>query len=294
LEADDYLPLVEILARVTAHPRDFTVHGCHGRNFGFSRGDLAMLARAGLPHLRANGEHLFRWGDLHYLGLRLGIAKPYLAGIGRWGKTFAQLSQSRRTDVAVDYIPKLSPANRDGVIGTVRLPGGGRRIVVLRPGEVGATIRTRRYGAWPAPDPRLAAILERFAKLQLYVIPESLRESPEQLMELGLSDCESVARLVVVACTRERYEARAAYGLLLSFPFSVPHSWAEVRIEDTWMSFDPLTAMAMREFAREETPRVTGSSCLGAILLRIAGERLPLVSADGVCMGAIFATRRVS
>jgi Transglutaminase-like superfamily len=294
LRPDDYLPLVGVLARVTANPRDFTVCARHGRNFGFSGRDLDTLARAGLPHRRMNGEHWFRWGDLHYLGLRLGTAKPYLSGIRRWAKTFAQLSRVPGTDIAIDYIPKASRANPHGVLGTVRLPGGRRRTLALRSGAVGVTIRARQHGVWPDPDPHLAAILERFAELQLYVIPESLRDSAAQMMELGLSDCETVAQLAVVACTRERYEARSAYGLLLSFPFSVTHSWAEVRIEGRWMAFDPLTAMAMREFAPDDAPRITGSSCLGAILLRIAVEPVPLVSVDGACIDTIFATRRVS
>lgn len=294
LKPEEYLPFVEVLERVPANAQDFTVPSDHGRNFGFSRRDLTMLVGAGLPHLQVNGDRMFRWGDLHYLGLRLGMARPYLLSIRRWARTFARLSQSQRTGIAVDYIPKLNVAAPDGVLGTVTLPGGRHRRLTLHSGEVAATVEASQYGLWPDPQPRLTAILDRFAELQLYVIPESLRGSAEQVMELGLSDCESVAQLAVAACVREAYEARAAYGLLISFPFSVPHSWAEVRIGGEWMSFDPLTAMVIREFASDEAPTIAGSSCLGAILLRIAGEPVPLVSVDGGLIDVSFATRHAS
>lgn len=294
MEPENYLPLVETLERVPVNPPDFAISQNQGREFGFSSRDLAALACAGLPHLQANGSYMFRWSDLHYLGLRLGTAKPYLLNIRLWAKTFTQLSKSRQTDIEVDYSPKLKASTPDGVVGTLVLPGGVRRSLPLRSGEVAATLKACQFGLWPNPPPRLAAIFDGFADLQLYVIPQSLRGSARKIMQLGLSDCENAAHLAVDACTREGFEARAAYGLLISFPFSIPHSWAEVFVGGRWMSFDPLTATAMNEFAGNDVPSLMGSHCLSAILLRVADEPVPLVSIDGVPVDASFTTRSLA
>jgi hypothetical protein len=294
LRADDYLPLVSTLQRVPASPRDFTVSSERGRDFGLAPVDLEALARAGLPHRRAGRDYVFRWGDLHYLGLRLGTARSYLLGIKRWARSFTQLSQRTRTHIAVDYTPRPDRVVPEGVLASAILPGGRRRSLVLGVAHKGITVEASQCGLWPKPEPRLAEILERFAELQLYVIPDSLRHSATATMELGLADCDSVAQLALAACTRAGYQARAAYGLLIAFPFSLPHSWVEVRVEDRWTPFDPVTATAIREFAGEQAPTITGSSSLGAMLLRIADRPVPLTSVDGVALDASFPTRRLA
>jgi hypothetical protein len=286
-----YSPLLQMLQQVPVAASDFTVDETGGRPFGFSRDDLLTLACEGLPHLCVDGRRWFRWGDLHYLGVRLGTARPYLLNVTLWARALTELSAHERTMIEVDYVPQLGREHGGHVAGRVALPDGPKQLT-LRSGVVASTARVFQRGRPDPVAPALRTLLTSFEHLQLYVIPESLRTHGVALAGLGLCDCESAARLLVDAAAREGFEARLAYGLLVSFPFSTPHGWAEVCVEGRWTAIDPLTANVIRDFGPEQSQAVGTYACLGAILMRVDTEPVALVSVDGRSVEATYPTRR--
>ena len=80
-------------------------------------------------------------------------------------------------------------------------------------------------------------------KLRFVPINESFarHDNPTAILESGEGRCQEFSILYVAACLAHGYQSRLVTSVNISNPFSlrVPHAWAEVKLNSTWVHVDP-------------------------------------------------------
>jgi len=283
--------LIERLHRLPDEGRSFR---CDERfaelHFGFGAAALDELIAQGLPHAGAGRARRFEYGDLHYLGLRLGTARTYLWGLARWAQALERFAGRARTAVRIDFVPQLAPdAGRPAAV--LRLPDGSRREVVLEGGRSVGQARGVLLGEWPALPPAAAAVVgEVAAAVDFYLLSPHLRRDTSRVAESGLADCLTVAPLIVERWRAAGLDARVSEGLLVAQPYSTVHSWPEVRVGETWVPVDPLTVELMTSFGGLDPERWPPHRSSGPMLLAVEEPGALIATGSGV-VATTFMTR---
>jgi hypothetical protein len=272
--------LIEQLRRL---PDDARTYGCDEHfaqlHFGFDATMLHELADAGLPAVAGDDGMRFEYGDLHYVGLRLGTASTYLWTVRGWASALTRFAERARTQVTIAYVPQLA-ANGAAPVGTVRLPDGTERRVVVENGCSVAEARVVLRGTWPRLPPAAARIVRELAgSIVFCMLPPALQGDVELVRRTGLSDCMTASLLIVDAWRAAGIEARISGGLLVSTPYSTTHGWPEVRIRETWVPVDPLMVQTMCDFGGLDAARWPPERSVGAMLLPLDEPERPLLVA---------------
>lgn len=241
--------LIEPLRRLPADSRTFD---CDERfaalHCGLDADTLRELVASGLPSVSAADGRRFEYGDLHFVGLRLRRATAFEWTAQRWAEGLARFAAARITRVEVAYVPQLR--NGDGpTTGTVVLPDGERRDALLREGEPAATVQLELHGETPALPPAAAHIVQEVTRrIAFYSLPPALQGDAALARRTGLADCRTAAFVIAEDWRAAGFEARVSQGFFVSVPFSILHSWAELRCGTTWVPADPLLVGVMRDF----------------------------------------------
>lgn len=248
------------------------------------------LIEAGVPYCDSPDERLFAEVDLHFIGIRLGCAAPYVAALGQWATVLQSLTAGGKTTLTVRYVAQAPP----GTDVEVLLPPGRRTSTTLGADRTAARFETSLRTVWPEVDPLLHDILEELASLELALIPQQLVCDTEFLRRTRLASCASASQLLVEECGRRGIEARRAFGLMLARPFATTHNWAEVRVGDTWVPLDPLLLGTLERWADADPRAWPPTRSPGGMLLRVAAEPTAIVTADGEPLPVSFLTSLLS
>lgn len=284
----------DMIARVRAIPNAQRAFGCdeHAARLhsGLSAQALDALVEEGLPSAEVGGERYFELGDLHYVGLRLGSARRYLWAVRRWTTSLKLFAGRTKTGVRIAYRPEL-PVGAGPVWGAVVLPGGGRRKVILEPGCVVAEPVTVLHGSWP-PLPSAAAriVAEVAASVELYILPNACVGDTQLVRETGLSDCHTSALLIANEWRAAGLDSRVVQGLLVTQPYSIFHSWPEVRVGRAWLAVDPLTLRAMGTFGGLDVAAWPAHSCIGPMVARAGMNLVALIESEAGSVKGTFLT----
>lgn len=280
------LSLAQLVERLRRIPLDARSYEWDARqadlHFGLDAATLGRLADLGLPSARADGDGGVRFAhvDLHYVGLRAGTASTYLWAVRQWAASLERLGGLERARVALEYVPQL-PGCDGAVTGCVRLPDGAVRAVVLENGRCAAEAPVVLDADWPAlPDAARRIVADVAAQLDFCLVPAPLRGDVAAARRSGLSDCLTAAHLLVEEWRAAGLEARLGSGILVSVPYSTPHTWAELRVGERWVPADPLMVGLMRDHGGLDRGRWPLDRSLGPLLARLGEAPSPLAWTD--------------
>ena len=255
--------------------------------FGIDVNLAQALIAQGLPYKVSDGDPCFTVTDLHYIGLRLGCAKTYLGVLQTWASSLRASADGEWTSVEV----RCAPYSPQGTAVDV-LVGPDQRIrTSVGANRVATSILVVPTGQWPVFGSAAEELLADAASLDFCWIPESLNGDVEFTRRTRLSDCRNAALLLSMECARLGIVSRMAYGLLLATPFSTPHRWVEIRVDDRWVPADPLLIALLTEHAALDGSVWPSIRSPGAILLRLAERETAIVLTDGRPLQASFLTR---
>jgi hypothetical protein len=263
--------------------------------FGLGESELEALRHAGLHGRSPDGRDTYAPHDLHFIGLRRGLARDALAGIQLWRASLEQLVEAGQTRIHVTYLPKVPDATGP-VKGHVVLPGVLAHPVELRHLAPAAEFTATLSANWPALPDDLAATMREVAGYEFCLLPDRLAGDTGLARQTGLSDCWTGSKLVVEACRRIGRRARIAHGLMVVLPFSSRHSWAEVEVDGEWTPVDPLFVELMRRWGGLDPIAWPHHRSPGAMLAPLVWDPPapePLVSRDGRGVPTTFLTRIV-
>lgn len=236
------------------------------------------LARLGLPHVGQGPDALFDDNDLATVSLYLRLHSVRRSTMRLWLKTLSRLG-SRATTYSVDIQVSCPTPWHDGDCAYRVLVGEEehREVVV---GERRGSVATLRVDVaeppFPVPPP-LRGLLAEFADVDFYLLPFPLRDSQDFLTTVRAGHCSLFARTFVDEARRRGFEARMAYGLIVSAPFSQLHNWAEVAMDGRWVKVDPLTPRFLHAFGVCDETEWPQSLSPAGLFHRIS-EAGPLVS----------------
>lgn len=290
----DVAALCSRLRRIPRDAGDFTVSAQDAlTRYGLGEPELESLHRAGLHSRSPDGDHTYAPYDLHFLGLRCGLATDALSGIQLWRTSLERLVEAGQTRVHVTYIPKVPDATGP-VKGHVVLPGVLAHPVELRHLAPAAEFTVTLTATWPTLPDDLVAIMSEVAGYEFCLLPDRLAGDTTLARQIGLSDCWTGSKLVVEACRRVGRRARIAHGLMVVLPFSSRHSWAEVYVDGVWTPVDPLFIELMRRWGGLDPAAWPHHRSPGAMLAPLVWDPPgpePLVSRDGQVVPTTFLTR---
>jgi hypothetical protein len=255
--------------------------------FGIDMTLAEQLIARGLPHTMSDGYPRFTATDLHYIGLRLGCAKTYLGVLQMWASSLKASADGEWSTVEVRCAPNAPQKTAVEVL----VSPGQRVRASIGANRIAASIRAVPVRQWPAVSPALEDLLVDVASLDFCWMPESLIGDVGFTRRTRLSDCGNAALLLSMECARLGVAARMAYGLLLATPFSTPHTWVEIRVDDSWVPMDPLLIGLLAQYTTLDASAWPPTRSPGGVLLRLAGQETPIVLADGRPLQASFLTR---
>lgn len=273
--------LLAVLHAVPEEAREYTfTDDAAAMYFGLDDEALQRLVADGLPCATIDGERRYDSADLHYVGLRLGVAKVYLWTIRSWARALVRFAAQSVTTVSFSYLTQL-PDESAAVDGTARVPGGERVAGRFEHNAVAAQFEVQLRADWPALGEEMAELLRDIASYEFYGLPTWLREQPDRVRELRMGECEATTRVLLENCRAAGIEARPAHGLLVALPYSLPHAWTEIRVEGTWVPVDPLIVAVLWRFAGLDRDAWPIARSTGAMLARLGDTFEPLVATGG-------------
>lgn len=300
LSNDNEHDLAALCARLRRIPREAGDYTCSAQDalvqFGLGEPELEALRHAGLHGRSADGEPAYAPYDLHYVGLRLGMAPDVLEGIKLWRTSLERLVGAGETHIRVTYVPKV-PDETQPVDGHAVLPGAPHYPVKLQHLNPAAEFTATQSATWPALPDDVAAIVDEVASVEFCLLPIRLAGDTVLARRIGLTECWTGSKHVVETCRRIGRRARLAYGLMVTLPFSSPHAWAEVEVEGIWTPVDPLIIDLMRRWGGLDPAVWPHHRSPGAMLRPLVWDPpspLPLVSRAGHGVPTTFLTRIVT
>ncbi|HEX8472968.1 MAG TPA: transglutaminase domain-containing protein [Pyrinomonadaceae bacterium] len=297
---DDVHDLAALCARLRQIPRDVGDYTFNAQDaltqFGLGEYELEALRHAGLHGQSADGEYTYAECDLHYVGLRHGVAKDALAGIKLWRTSLERLVEAGEARIHVSYIPKVSdeiqPVNE-----YVVLPDDPRHPVKLRHLTPAAEFTVTQSATWPVLPDDAAAVVDEVASGEFCLLPPRLVGDIALAQRIGLTECWTGSKFIVEECRRIGRRARIVHGLMIALPFSSAHTWAEVEVDGIWTPVDPLIIDLMRRWGGLDPAAWPHHRSPGAILRPLVWDPsapVPLVCRAGRSVPTTFLTRIVA
>lgn len=239
--------------------------------YGMDAESVALLIEFGLPHRSTGGLQTFDPRDLANVALHLGFPSVQRRAFDAAVRSLAVADATTPIHAVVDCMP-VGLAGPPAEELTFRLPGTRRLTVPYRAGRPAVRLVKLLTGRVPALPPEVGEALGYVAALEFWLLPEGLRHDTSFARSSGLSDCVVSARLVHERCRDLGVRARRRFGLLLSQPFSMKHSWAEVWSGEGWVAVDPLLLGALAWHAGLDAARWPVARSLNCLLMGLGAS----------------------
>jgi hypothetical protein len=263
--------LEDALTRLVALPRedsDFSYTAADAiRDFGCEEATLDALRDFGLARRGTHEDTLYAFCDLHYLGIRQGVAKRFLFGMRQWRRALHRVTAGEITSLRIAYVPQLED-NQEGTPARIRLPGTGTLDVMLRSDEVCGEFEAPMSASWPSlPEPAVGVL--RDIPLDFCLLPNSARGCVERVHSWGVIDCWTAALVLRQGFEDVGLRARIVEGFIVGIPYASPHVWAEVLLSDVWTPVDPLMVTVLHQFAGLDPKEWPLHRSLGSVLVPV-------------------------
>ncbi|MCV2458431.1 transglutaminase domain-containing protein [Streptomyces sp. ICN988] len=291
--------LVEKLGRVPDRYRHFTVTADEARwRHGVDADLLGALTDLGMRCDHVGGAARYDDLDLANASLSLRLPSPRSIVMRGWAAAIRTRAAARPTTytVSVGALCQHGPADAScSIEASVHLrdhPG------IIATGEGPLTLTHHVPAAKPQVYPQLAPFTELIREVRFHLLPDGLRDDVGFLRETGLADCALASAYLVAEAHSRELVARLSYGLFLSAPYSIVHTWVDLHMDGQWVPFDPhllnfLVGWGLID-ADEWPPyrSIPGAACrLGErefVLATHNGEVLPLSFPTTACDGEYY------
>lgn len=295
-DSSNPVELVDRLVRIPTYARRFVVCLQEAERRYRIDAELARkLIDVGLPHVPGPDGPLFDEHDMINLALCLRRRFPERAVMRYWADGLGRPPGEART-YEVDYLAACpTPGHRGPCEFRCRLPEEQER--VCRGGAAGGapllTVPVHLTNDWPAvPEPLVDAARE-IADVGFYRLPAAVRWDVDLLLRQRVGDCAAFTRYLVSEGTRRGLRMRAALGLIVAAPYSTPHYWAEVSVDDRWVPVDPGLLRGMAQWgvlpegwSPDRSP--------GAFLARLSTRHAYIAFHAATPVNVVFPTRLVA
>lgn len=290
--AGDVASLVAALAALPDSCREYSIRERMAQRFlGRDPARLETLRALGLSSRVRDGERWYEWGDVHFLGLRLGTASQVLFCTRAWAAAAAAVG----SEDAAMRISYFAPDAGQGERLRVTLPDGTSELVRASPGKPVADFDVTLRASWPQlQDAALRAVAEEVRKLEFFILPWKVVHDTARARRTGLAACITTAMILVAEGSRLGLEMRRSTGLLVAAPFASGHDWAEVRVGGTWLPIDPMMVEIMTRFGGLERASWPTHRTLGPLLVRVDASTPLVADPQGRPVRASFAAQRAS
>lgn len=253
--------IVDRVRLVTDEFREFSVEPAEARAaYGVSPQLLGELLDLGLPARLVDQVPWLDARDLANIALHLGLPSMQRRAIVGWRQTLFSAARGERARYRLSYCAACPTPGHSGPCDiSLTLPaaaGPGAEAAKDTSTESGtgaATTAVELATRWPDLPAEAQSVADAVADLQFFALPPALREDLTFGRQTRLAGCRMAARLVAAECQAAGLTAVTRSGLLLSVPFSTPHSWVELAVADRWVPFDPhLIHMMIRHAGLDE------------------------------------------
>jgi hypothetical protein len=269
-----------LVARLVAIPRtarQFTLSADQaGRRFRVAGQLLDLLESAGLAESR-DGMRYFDDSDLINVEFHCG-GGPLTVSLRRfWPAILKRLPEPGPVTYRIEYdVTCPDPGHPGDCEYAVMVPGGQRRIRVGRPAPEGplTAFDVVRPTRWPALPDAARAVVDSVRDVAFVRLPRRRRAIWDEfafVRDTGLGDCAVVAEMLVERGHACGVPMRLSYGLMLAPPFSLPHVWAEVRVDEVWVPVDPLLINALVSWKQLDGGQWPAYRSPGGALCRLGG-----------------------
>jgi hypothetical protein len=273
--------VVERALRVPSSLRAFGVDAEKAlRVCGVDASLLEELLDLGLPSRGAGARRTFDGIDLANVAVHLGLPSLQHHVMDGWGRTLATVSRGPSARYVLEYrarcercLPRTSGSYRFLVPpGRHVTTQGGRphRVPVERPTS---------WPPFPAPAADVSAHMERY---WFWGLPAPINLDIGFVRANRLAGCRMAAPLVEEECTARGLDVRVRYGLMLVVPFAGAHLWNELRVDETWVAFDPFLMQILHRHTGLDPRTWPATRSPGAILASLGtGRVLPITIHNG-------------
>ncbi|MEU0383199.1 transglutaminase domain-containing protein [Streptomyces chartreusis] len=289
--------LLDRLGRIPSQRRDFRI----GEREALSRYGLAPtllhpLLELGFPARTEDGAYSYDAADLVNLSLQLRRGALSRALTRFWPRALSALTGPGPAGYRVGHQAACPEPDRPGHNAcefTVLTPEGERTVQRPVRADPGPVLETELWlrTDWPDLPPPMAGVVAEVADLEFMWLPRSLRWDTAFMRRTGLADCMGVSRLLVEEARARGLPARTAYGLVVAPPYATHHYWAEAGVGGDWVPLDPLMIKAMLGWGVLDHREWHPARSLGGMLCRLAADRTPVVTHDGVPCASSYPTR---
>jgi hypothetical protein len=234
--------LTRVLRRVQLVPDRFKVFNEGDveakRKHGIDAGLLATLTELGLPAVSTGTGLRYDSLDLANVSLALALPSPRFMAMRGWSAAIRSASNAKPTTYVLSVEPHC-PTAHEGPCVIEAAPHIREQPEYSRSPE-GAITLTRHVPAQLTREfPEAAALTSLIQHVHFHLLPDELRADVAFLRETHLADCGLAARYLVREATALGLTARLSFGLFIALPYSVPHAWFDLFLDDQWVPFDP-------------------------------------------------------
>jgi hypothetical protein len=248
-----------------------------------------FLAEHGLPTTRASDRLLFDPLDLTSLSYAYGKGTPYRSWMVLYTRQLRNIGAGPRCYMLRCSVPCPDPGHSDDCSwGGVLAPDA-----AIHPGRFSWSAELPVGGLLPDAPSVLADIFDRYADVSFHILPEELRTATGFVRSRRLAECSAMARTIVEDGRRVGIDARMGFGIVVTPPFSSTHSWAEFRIGDEWVGYDPLLIRTVQAIKIPGADELSPYAACSGLFHRLATDPLPPVSHRGEPCKVVLATRQV-
>ena len=251
----------------------------------------------GLPHSRSGGRVLLDRTDLDNLLLGLALPSPQRTGLELMGAALGVGQDAAVVYRTVDLLARCPEPGHPGDCGFELCAGIGAsreatgtsssapqhcRVSLALPGG------SARYLDFTAEQWQL---LGAVAALHFHHLPAELADDLRFLEETGLADCRTASRYLVSHGPEVGLTVRSAFGLVVSTPFSTPHTWIELEVRGRWVTADPFFLAALARWGVVDPERWPLNRSPTGAYWKVASWAEPFVTHRGLGVPTSLITR---
>jgi hypothetical protein len=293
----DELSVENLVARLTAIPRtarQFLLSAEHARRrYRVGIELLNLLESFGLSESR-DGVRYFDNTDLINVEFYRG-GGPLTVSLRRfWPAMLKRLPDCGPVTYQLEYDATCPDPGHQGDCEYALMVPGGQRTVRIAPSaeeEPLTRFAIERPTRWPELPEAARAVVDTVRDVKFVRLPRRFAHTwndIEFVHTTGLGDCAAVAEILVERGNATGVRTRLAYGLMLAPPFSLPHVWAEVLVDEVWVPVDPLLVNALVGWNQLDGLEWPAYRSPGAALCRLAGGYDPLGLHNNVIVELTF------
>ncbi|MGC4897470.1 hypothetical protein [Micromonospora sp. DT31] len=287
--------VVSMLNRIPWSVRRFAVPvSSVALTYRLDRTVLDAATAAGLPCVGTGDDALYDMHDLTNLALYLPLRTPQRAAMRFWAQVLDRPDGEQRTYRVTYRAACPSPGHGGPCAITFHQPDG-RSVTVPADGSrpVDHAVDVVLRNDWPALPAPLADLAAEMSAIRFFRLPDTIRWDVGFSTANLIADCAGIARLLARGAAERGWRSRIRYGLIVAPPFSMPHFWAEFRIDDRWVPCDPGLINGMVRWGVLPAGRWTPDRSLGGLLAGISSHYRMATLHNGFPLDCSFPTHQV-